>query len=62
MEACTVSSDKESVRNDRDRRVGQTYSVYLHFDEKDALDALAAQRDTTPNAVMRDLLRCGLGL
>ena len=62
MEACTVSSDKESVRNDRDRRVGQTYSVYLHFDEKDALDAEAAARETTPNSVLRDLLRGGLGL
>ena len=50
------------ARNDRDRRSGQTYSFYLHFDEKDALDAEAADRETTPNAVLRDLLRSSLGL
>jgi hypothetical protein len=57
-----VSSDKESVRNDRDRRVGQTFSVYLHFDEKDALDAQAEREGTSANAVLRRAIRNLLGL
>jgi len=50
------------ARNDRDRRSGQTYSFYLHFDEKDALDAAAEKRGVTPNAVLRESLRQSLGL
>ena len=34
------------ARNDRERRSGQTYSFYLHFAEKDALDAELSTDDT----------------
>ena len=50
------------ARNDRNRRVGQTYSVYLHFDERDALDVEAAKRDCTVNAIVREAVREKLGL
>jgi hypothetical protein len=50
------------ARNDRDRRVGQTYSIYLHFEERDALDEAAAARGTTVNALIRESIREKLGL
>lgn len=50
------------ARNDRDRRVGQTYSMYLHFDEKDAIDREADKRGETANAVIRRAIRQFLGL
>lgn len=50
------------VRNDRDRRSGQTFSFYLHFDEKDALDAEAEKRGTSANAVVREAVRSFLGI
>ena len=45
------------ARNDRERRSGQTFSFYLHFTEKDALDAEAAAQEVSPNAVLRDIIR-----
>jgi hypothetical protein len=50
------------ARNNRDRRVGQTFSVYLHFDERDALDAAAEKRGLTVNAIVREAVREKLGL
>jgi hypothetical protein len=50
------------ARLDRDRRSGATFSHYLHFEEKDALDAEAARRGVTPNAVLRSIVREALGL
>lgn len=50
------------ARNDRDRRSGQTFSFYLHFDEKDALDAQAEREGTSANAVLRRAIRNLLGL
>ena len=54
-------SDSDA-RNDRERRSGQTYSFYLHFTEKDALDAAAADQDVSPNAVLRGIIRDSLDL
>lgn len=56
-----MAADSDA-RNDRDRRAGQTFSHYLHFEEKDALDAEAVKRETSPNAVLRDLIRSYFGL
>lgn len=50
------------ARHDRDRRSGQTYSHYLHFEEKDALDAEAVKRGVTANALVREAVRKLLGL
>lgn len=52
----------DSARNDRERRSGQTFSVYFHFEEKDAVDAAARARDVSPNAVIRSAIRSYLGL
>lgn len=50
------------ARNDRNRRIGQTFSIYLHFEEKDAIDNEASERGETANAVIRRAIRQFLGL
>lgn len=50
------------TRNDRETRSGQSFSVYFHFEEKDAVDAAAEARNVRPNAIIRAAIRSYLGL
>lgn len=36
--------------------------MYLHFEEKDAVDAAAQARNVSPNAVIREAIRDHLGI